>query len=221
MRIFASITAALLFIFMLASAPAFTQDQKPDQAQEQPKDKGQDKEKDKDKDKNGAKQNDNGRQDENRRDEAKPENKDNAHPENARPENGRPEAARPQEQTRPEDQNRTDEHRNDNMGRQNQARPEAGGNGRPVSNGGRGQHIPDDQFRSHFGRGHHFHVNRTEIVNQAQPQVVYGGYTFVLQQPWPADWSYDDDCYIDYVDGSYYMYDLNHPGIQILVFVIG
>ena len=58
-------------------------------------------------------------------------------------------------------------------------------------------------------------------MNQAQPQFVYGGYTFEFAEPWPSEWSYDDDYYVDYVDGDYYLYDLNHPGIQILVYVIG
>lgn len=227
MRILASITAALLFTFMLASAPAFAQEDRPDHAQDQSQDKDKnnketkDNKETKEKDKSGAKQNDNGRQEETR-----PEGRENAHPENAKPENAKPEAARPQEQTRPEEQNRpqdrSNDRRNDNMGRQEQARPEErGGRDQRVANGGRGQRIPDDQFRTHFGREHHFHVQRAQIVNQAQPQFVYGGYTFVLQQPWPAEWAFDDDCYVDYVDGDYYMYDLNHPGIQILVFVIG
>jgi hypothetical protein len=220
MRILASITAALLFTFMLASTPAFTQEGQPDHAQDQSKDKDKDKNnkdtKDNNKDikdkNNGEKRNDNGRQE-----EARPEARENAHPENAKPE-----TARPQEQTRPEDQTRPEERRNHNMGRQDQTQPEErGGGGQRVANGGRGQRIPDDKFRASFGREHHFRVQRAQIVNQAQPQFVYGGYTFVLQQPWPSEWSYDDDCYIDYVDGDYYMYDLNHPGIQILVFVIG
>src|SRR5438045_1281156 len=57
MRIVATITAALLFMFVLVSVPGFAQDDRPDRAQAQPKDK----DKDKDKDKNGAKQNDNAR----------------------------------------------------------------------------------------------------------------------------------------------------------------
>lgn len=203
MRILASFTAALLFMFLLVSAPTFAQDDKPDHAQDQ-------QQKDKDaKSKPDAKQDDKARQDETKRDESRPATKqDNTRPDNARPENARPEAARPQEQTRPEQR---DDHA---------MRDDRGGNAHPAQ-GQKGQRIPDDKFRSSFGREHHFRVQRTEIVNQAQPQVVYGGYTFVLQQPWPSEWSYDDDCYIDYVDGSYYLIDLNHPGIQILVFVTG
>ena len=204
MRILASFTAALLFLFLLASGPSFAQDEKPDHPQDQ-----QQKEKDT-KSKPDAKQDEKARQDETKRDESRPAGKQD----NARPENGRPEAARPQEQTRPEQ-------RDERAVRpQEQARPDQGGNARPVQ-GQRGQRIPDDKFRAHFGREHHFHVQRAEIVNRAQPQFLYAGYTFELGQAWPADWSYDDDCYIEYVGDNYYLYDLNHPGIQVLVFVIG
>lgn len=199
MRIIASFTAALLFVFVLASSPSFAQDEKPDHPQDQ-------QQKDKDtKSKPEAKQDEKARQDESKRNESRPE---------AKQDNARPENARPQEQARPEQR---DGHA---VRPQEPARPEQGGNARPVQ-AQRGQRIPDDKFRAHFGREHHFHVQRAEIVNQAQPQFVYGGYTFVLEQPWPATWSYDDDCYVDYLDGSYYLYDLNHPGIQILVFVTG
>lgn len=216
MRILASFTAALVFTLLLISAPTFAQDEKPDHPQDQ-------QQKDKDtKTKPEAKQNDNARQNETRPEEhPRPENRQdnarpaNARPENARPESGRQEDARPQEQTRPQQR---DEHATPP---QEQARPdEDGGNGRLVQ-AQRGQRIPEDRFRTHFGREHHFHVHRAEIVNQAQPQFVYQGYTFQLEQPWPADWSYDDDCYVDYVGDNYYLYDLSHPGIQILVFVIG
>jgi hypothetical protein len=51
-------------------------------------------------------------------------------------------------------------------------------------------------------------------VNQAQPAFVYSGYTFELADPWPTEWSYDDDCYIDYVDENYYLFDVYHPGVR-------
>lgn len=220
MRILASITAALLFTFMLASAAAVAQEDRPDHAQDQSQDKDKNNKETRDKDKNGAKQNDNGQQEEGRP-EARPEGRENAHPDNARPKTARPqEQTRPEEQTRPQD--RSNDRRNDNMGRQDQARPEGRGErDQRAVNGGGGQRIPEDKFRAHFGREHHFRVQRAQIVNVAQPQFIFGGYTFVLQQPWPAEWAFDDDCYVDYVDGDYYLYDLNHPGIQILVFVIG
>jgi hypothetical protein len=93
------------------------------------------------------------------------------------------------------------------------------GNERNEHAGNRGRRIPDDQFRTHFGREHHFHVQREQVVNVSQPVVVYGGYSWQLAEPWPSDWSYDDDCYIDEVDGEYFLFDAFHPGVRIAVFI--
>jgi hypothetical protein len=210
MRIFAPITAVLLFLFLLTSAPAFSQEStdRPDHQQDQ---KAKDKDKEKDKDRAEPKQNDETRRPgENRRDDS---SHDARQPENRE----HPEAARPQEQPRPE------ERRDDHAGRpQEQARPEVHGDHQQRrAEGHRGQRIPEEKFRVSFGREHHFHVERARIINQSQPQFVYSGYTFELANPWPAEWSFDDDCYIEYVDDDYYLIDTFHPGIRILVFVIG
>ena len=81
--------------------------------------------------------------------------------------------------------------------------------------------IPDDKFRKHFGREHTFRVHQNEVVNVAQPVVVYEGYDFQLENAWPANWGFDDDCYIDYEDGGYFLFDVFHPGIRIAVFIVG
>ncbi len=75
----------------------------------------------------------------------------------------------------------------------------------------RGGHIPDDKFRAQFGRQHTFKINRTTTA-QGQPGFQYGGYTFVIVDAWPAEWAYTDDCYVDYVDGEYFLFDLLHQG---------
>jgi hypothetical protein len=83
---------------------------------------------------------------------------------------------------------------------------------------GKSARIPDDKFRSHFGRDHHFSA-RTVIVS-GRPQFQYGGYNFQIVDAWPGDWAYTDDCYIDYIDGEYFLFDLLHPGVRIAVFVV-
>ncbi len=88
-------------------------------------------------------------------------------------------------------------------------------NARPAGKGGR---IPDDKFRAHFGRSHTF-TAKTVIV-QGQPQFQYGGYGFQLVDAWPVGWAYTDPCYIDYVDGEYFLFDLLHPGVQVAVYVV-
>ncbi len=99
--------------------------------------------------------------------------------------------------------------------RQDQMHPAQGGNARPANGGG---HIPDQQFHAHFGREHTFRANT--VIVSGQPQFQYGGYSFQLVDAWPAGWAYTDDCYIDYIDGEYFLFDLLHPGVQVAVFVV-
>ena len=85
--------------------------------------------------------------------------------------------------------------------------------------GNRGGRIPDDRFRAHFGRDHRFRVNRPRIV-AGYPRFQYGGYWFGFIDPWPADWYYTDEVYVDYIDGGYYLYNPVHPGVRIAISVV-
>jgi hypothetical protein len=78
--------------------------------------------------------------------------------------------------------------------------------------------IPDDKFRAHFGRQHTFSVHTTTVGGR--PQFQYGGYNFTIVEVWPTDWAYTDDCYIDYIDGEYFLFDLRHPGVRLAVVVV-
>lgn len=98
-----------------------------------------------------------------------------------------------------------------NNGGQNTAQAHGGNRG--------GGHIPDDKFRSSFGRQHTFVVSRPTVVG-GQPQFAYGGYNFNIIGAWPADWSYSDQVYVDYVDGQYFLYDLAHPGVTVALVVV-
>lgn len=89
---------------------------------------------------------------------------------------------------------------------------------------GKSAHIPDEKFHHSFGREHSFRVNR--VVNETrvipgQTRFVYSGYTFVFVDPWPAEWAYTDDCYVDYINDEYVLVDVLHPGIYVTLFVIG
>lgn len=81
---------------------------------------------------------------------------------------------------------------------------------------GKPARIPEERFRASYGREHVFHINRVTVV-EGTPRFVYGGYTFVLIEPWPVGWAYTDDCYIDDVDGEYFLFDLLHPGVRIAI----
>src|SRR5579862_1872060 len=79
--------------------------------------------------------------------------------------------------------------------------------------------IADDHFRAHFGREHHFAVRNVQVV-EGRPRFAYGGYNFEIVEAWPVGWAYTDDCYIDYIDGSYFLFDLMHPGVRVEVVVL-
>lgn len=83
----------------------------------------------------------------------------------------------------------------------------------------RGGHIPDDKFRANFGRQHTVVINRPVIV-EGQPRFQYGGYWFNIVDAWPVGWAYTDQCYIDYVDGEYFLFDLLHPGVRVAIVVV-
>jgi hypothetical protein len=96
-----------------------------------------------------------------------------------------------------------------------QMQKEQAGHARPD---GKSAHIPDDKFRAHFGHSHTF-TAKTVIV-EGRPQFQYGGYSFQLVDVWPVGWAYTDECYIDYVDGEYFLFDLLHPGVRVAIFVV-
>jgi hypothetical protein len=101
-----------------------------------------------------------------------------------------------------------------NQGQANQAQAN---HGQPA--GGQSGHIPDKDFKAHFGRQHTVVIHQPVIV-EGQPRFQYAGYWFVISDPWPAGWAYTDSCYIDYVDGEYFLFDLLHPGVRIALFVV-
>ena len=104
-------------------------------------------------------------------------------------------------------------------GQQAPAQHETQGHARPA---GKSAHIPDQKFKASFGSQHRFaarQVIQTTTVVAGQTQFVYSGYTFVILDPWPGEWLYTDDCYIEYVDDDYFLFDALHPGIRIALFV--
>ncbi len=119
-----------------------------------------------------------------------------------------------QDEAKPSKQDKQEEKQDQKQEKEGYPKQQAG-KAAPAS---KGSHIPDDKFRAHFGRSHTF-TAKTVIV-QGQPQFQYGGYSFQLVDVWPADWVYTDECYIDYIDGEYFLFDLLHPGVRVAVFVV-
>jgi hypothetical protein len=133
-----------------------------------------------------------------------------------------------QDETKPtkqeQDKNEQNKNKNDQREQEKQSRDEMKtdrqeavpqGHARPA---GKSVHIPDEKFHAQFGRTHTFRAQRPVVVN-GQSRFVYGGYSFVLVDAWPVG-AYTDDCYIDYVDGEYFLFDLLHPGVRIALFVV-
>jgi hypothetical protein len=213
MKILGTLCTFALFLFLIAPTPGYSQDRdenKPNQPQDEQRPKNRDNDKAKQEDR-AARPDDNRRNNNMDRDEHQKQ----------------PEASRPQEQQQRDQQERDqrnharDQHPAEQQHPMDNDHRAAQGNDRDRNEhaGNRGRRIPDDQFRTHFGHEHHFHVQREQVVNVSQPVVVYGGYSWQLAEPWPSDWSYDDDCYIDEVDGEYFLFDDFHPGIRIAVFI--
>jgi hypothetical protein len=87
-----------------------------------------------------------------------------------------------------------------------------------------GYRIPDDRYRGQFGRDHSFRIyGLPEVVVGGYPRFQYQGFWFSVVDPWPEEWSnnwYDnDDVYVVYTDGGYYLYDRSHPGVGLAVSV--
>ncbi len=61
------------------------------------------------------------------------------------------------------------------------------------------------------------------MVVGGYPRFQYEGFWFSVVDPWPEAWSnnwYDnDDVYVVYSGGGYYLYDRSHPGIGLALSV--
>ena len=82
------------------------------------------------------------------------------------------------------------------------------------SGGGHYGRISNANYTSHFGHDHSFHMGHPEM-RDGYNRFQYSGYSFGYNQGWPEGWGYDDDFYVEYIDGVYYLCDLRFPGIEI------
>jgi hypothetical protein len=144
------------------------------------------------------------------------EQRDDAKP----PQEPRPEATKPEsDEARPPRQDEAKPPKQDDV------KPPKQDDVKPSREEGKPQHaqqsgrIPDDKFRAHFGRQHTVVIKQPTIV-EGQPRFQYSGYWFTIVDPWPVGWAYTDQCYIDYVDGEYFLFDLLHPGVRIALTVV-
>ncbi|HTM50781.1 MAG TPA: hypothetical protein VL285_18930 [Bryobacteraceae bacterium] len=86
-----------------------------------------------------------------------------------------------------------------------------------------GYYIPQDRFRLYFGSHHPFRLRARPVMYMGYPRFEYGGFSFLLVDPWPEYWSDDwyanDDLFIDYDDG-YYLLDRRDPQVRLAVSVV-
>ena len=156
--------------------------------------------------------------------QARPDDRRNQQPESGNRREMTPQSEQRQ-QTEQQDQQSGDRHMqgretNEN-GRTYEGRPENGQQQAGGKREGEQRRIPDQDFHAHFGREHHF-APRVLQPYQGKPSFNYGGYTFVLADAWPSQWMYDDDdYYIDYIDGEYWMYNVLYPGARVMVIIVG
>jgi hypothetical protein len=85
-----------------------------------------------------------------------------------------------------------------------------------------GYRVPEDRFRTYFGRDHFFRIFGLPLsFVGGYPRFQYDGYWVMFVDPWPEAWAPNwyqtDDVYIDYVDDGYYLFDRMHPGVAIAV----
>ncbi len=56
------------------------------------------------------------------------------------------------------------------------------------------------------------------------PRFSYGGFSFLLVDPWPGDWPEDwysnDDLYIGYYDDGYYLYNRRYPDEALAITIV-
>ncbi|MGH9702669.1 MAG: hypothetical protein ACRD4K_04785 [Candidatus Acidiferrales bacterium] len=87
-----------------------------------------------------------------------------------------------------------------------------------------GYRIPENRYRGYFGPSHFFRLSFLPVVYvSGRPRFEYEGYWFVLEDPWPPEWSDDwydsDDMYVEYFDDGYYLCDHRHPGYRVAISV--
>lgn len=185
-------TTTILFLLFLTAVPAYPQDREESRPDARPSQQQEGKEKDK------AAKPDEGKRGQDQPAARQEERKDEVQQNQQNDRRGQPEASRP---PRPAQQ------------------MERGHSQRPIQ-AQRGKRIPDPKFRASFGRQHTFRVQRAQIVDSPQPTIVYGGYSFLLVDPWPSVWAFDDVVFIDFVDDEYFLFDPLYPGIRVALVVI-
>lgn len=74
--------------------------------------------------------------------------------------------------------------------------------------------ISEGRYHRNFGNQHQFRVKKRDYRHR---RFSYGNYNWTFLDPWPFDWSYNDDVYVDYEDGGYWLYNTQHGDSRISI----
>jgi hypothetical protein len=203
-------TAALSFVLAGTAYPQQEQEkEKPKQEEQRPAEKPKTQQK---QEQQSAKQQQQGEQKQEQKNEQKQE-KQAARQQGEQPKQSEQSNRERQDQQKQVTRQQQDEQKQQQRQQEQVAKQQRGDDRDQHSDHGHGR-IPDDRFRSSFGREHHFRVEHVD-----NRRFHYGGYWFTFNEGWPVGWAYSDDFYIDFIDGQYYLIDLSHPGVQLLLVV--
>ena len=68
-----------------------------------------------------------------------------------------------------------------------------------------------------------FRIGSQPSIVGGYPEFQYGGYTFMMVDPWPENWAANwysaDDVYVGYNNG-YYRYNRDYPGEALAITVV-
>jgi hypothetical protein len=82
--------------------------------------------------------------------------------------------------------------------------------------------IPLDRLKVAFGNQHPFRLSTRPVMRAGYPHFEFGGYSFLLVDPWPEYWAdnwYEvNDLYIDYDDG-YYLHNQGYAQVRLAITV--
>jgi len=77
--------------------------------------------------------------------------------------------------------------------------------------------ISEERYHAHFGNEHGFRVKKRDYRHR---RFEYGGYNWTFVEAWPFGWNYNDNLYVDYDDGGYWLYNSNRDGARISINIL-
>jgi len=87
-----------------------------------------------------------------------------------------------------------------------------------------GYRIPQARFQGYFGPEHGFRASRFPMrMVGGMPRFRMNGFNFSVMDPWPEYWAENwyaqDEMYVAFTDGGYYLYNNQYPEDRIALSV--